>query len=99
MTQATALRVSIAAVFTCGLLVALVTVPFAALPIAYIGLTMGLTAAALTAGLASVLLGALAGSGTALSFIISFGVPILWLIRLALLSRRQSLFQRSVICP
>ena len=91
MTQAKALRVSFAAVFTCGLLVALVTLPFAALPIAYIGLTMGLTAAALTAGLASVLLGALAGSGTALSFIISFGVPILWLIRLALLSRRQSL--------
>ena len=91
MTQAKALRVSFAAVFTCGLLVALVTLPFAALPIAYIGLTMGLTAAALTTGLASVLLGALAGSGTALSFIISFGVPILWLIRLALLSRRQSL--------
>ncbi|MEC7163968.1 MAG: hypothetical protein VXW20_06905, partial [Pseudomonadota bacterium] len=91
MTQAKALRVSFAAVFTCGLLVALVTLPFAALPIAYIGLTMGLTAAALTTGLASVLLGALAGSGTAVSFIISFGVPILWLIRLALLSRRQSL--------
>ena len=32
-------------------------------------------------GLASVLLGALAGSGTAVSFIIGFGVPILWLIR------------------
>ena len=53
MTQAKALRVSIAAVFTCGLLVALVTLPFAALPIAYIGLTMGLTAATLTVGLAS----------------------------------------------
>ena len=72
MTQAKALRVSFAAVLSCGLLVALVTLPFAALPIAYIGLTMGLRAAALTAGLASVLLGALAGTGAALSFIISF---------------------------
>ena len=51
----------------------------------------GANGGALTAGLASVLLGALASSGTALNFIISFGVPILWLIRLALLSRRQSL--------
>ena len=91
MTHAKALRVSFAAIFTCGLLVALVTLPFAALPVAYIGLTLGLTAAAVTTGLASVLLGALAGPGTALSFIISFGVPILWLIRLALLSRRPSL--------
>ena len=91
MTHAKALRVSFAAIFTCGLLVALFTLPFAALPVAYIGLTLGLTAAAVTTGLASVLLSALAGPGTALSFIISFGVPILWLIRLALLSRRPSL--------
>ena len=67
MTQAKALRVSFAAVFTCGLLVGLVTLPLAALPIAYIGLTTGLTAAALTAGLASVLLGALAGPLTSLT--------------------------------
>ena len=91
MTHAKALRVCFAAVFTCGLLVALITLPFAALPVAYIGLTMGLMAAAVTAGLASLLLGALAGPGTALSFIISFGVPVLWLIRLALLSRRPDL--------
>ena len=91
MTHTKALRVSFAAVFTCGLLVALITLPFAALPIAYIGLPLGLTAAAITAALASVLLTALAGPGSAMSFIISFGVPVLWLIRLALLSRRQSL--------
>ena len=60
MTHAKALGL-FCAIFTCGLLVALVTLPFAALPVAYIGLTLGLTAAAVTTGLASVLLGALAG--------------------------------------
>ena len=88
MTHAMALRVCFAAIITCGLLAAIVTLPFAALPVAYIGLTLGLTAAAVTAALASALLGVLAGFGTSLSFVISFGVPILWLIRLALLSRR-----------
>ena len=90
MTQAKALRVSFAAVFTCGLLVALVTCLLRLCQCLYRA-DHGTDGAALTAGLASVLLGALAGSGTAVSFIISFGVPILWLIRLALLSRRQSL--------
>lgn len=87
MTQALLLRITLAAISGFMLFAALFSLPFAALPIAYVGLAYGLVQAALVAGGTMLLTGLLLSPALALVFFLMFLLPSWVLIRQALLSR------------
>ena len=88
MTQRLLLRIIVAAISSFVLFAALFSLPFAALPIAYIGLAYGVAQAALVAAATLLMVGIIMTPGIAIVFAILFAAPILVLIRQALLSRR-----------
>ena len=87
MTQSLLLRISVAAISSFVLFAAIFTLPFAALPMAYIGLAYGLGPAVMVAGLAVVLTSVLLSPPLAIVFTIVFLLPSFAVVRQALLSR------------
>lgn len=87
MTQALLLRIIMAAIGSFMLFAALFSLPFAALPMAYIGLAYGVTQAALVGLGALALTGILLSPSLAFVFALMFLAPTLVLVRQALLSR------------
>ena len=87
MFQSRPLRTVIAAILGFLLFIGFITLPFAAIPVAAIGLAFGLGEAVLVAALTLLLTGLLASPALAFSFAILLVLPILFLVRMALLSR------------
>ena len=87
MTQTLLLRIIMAAIGSFILFAAIFSLPFAALPMAYIGLTFGITQAGLVAVGAIALTALLMAPSLAIIFTIMFLAPTLVLVRQALLSR------------
>lgn len=87
MFQSRPLRTAIAAILGFLLFIGFITLPFAAIPVAAIGLTFGLAEAVLVAAFTLLLTGLLASPPLAISFAILLILPILFLVRMALLSR------------
>tara|TARA_B110000971_G_scaffold221712_1_gene270108 strand:- start:1087 stop:2037 length:951 start_codon:yes stop_codon:yes gene_type:complete len=89
MTQALLLRITVAATSAFVLFAAIFTLPFAALPMAYVGLAYGATQAALVAGVTLLITGIILGPPLAITLLIVFLLPTYILVRQALLSRAQ----------
>ncbi len=89
MTQTLLLRIIMAAIGSFMLFAALFSLPFAALPMAYIGLSYGIAQAAMVAVGALALTAILLAPSLAIIFALMFLVPTLVLVRQALLSRQM----------
>ena len=87
MFQSRPLRTVIAAILGFLLFIGFITLPFAAIPVAAIGLAFGLGEAVLVAAFTLLLTGLLVSPPLAVSFAILLILPILFLVRMALLSR------------
>ena len=87
MLQSRLLRTAIAAILSFLLFAGFLTLPFAAIPVAAIGLAFGLAEAALVAAFVLLLTGILLTPTLAISFAILLILPVMWLVRMALLSR------------
>ena len=90
MTQTLLLRIIMAAIGSFMLFAALFSLPFAALPVAYVGLAYGVSQAAMVAVAAALLTGVMISPALAIIFTIMFLAPTLFLVRQALLSRRNA---------
>ena len=87
MTQSLLLRISVAAISSFVLFAAIFTLPFAALPMAYIGLAYGAAQAAMVAVATLIISSVIMGPPLAIVFFIVFLAPTFVLVRQALLSR------------
>lgn len=88
MTQRLLLRIFVAAISSFVLFAALFSLPFSALPIAFIGLAYGVAQGALVALGVLILAATIMAPALAIIFAIVFAVPTIVLIRQALLSRQ-----------
>jgi hypothetical protein len=90
MSQSRPLRCVLAAIASFILYAGLVTLPFAAVPVAAIGLAFGLAEAAIAAAFAILLTGFLLTPPMAMTLAVFLLLPTLALLRRALMSRRSS---------
>ena len=88
MTQRLLLRIFVAAISSFVLFAALFSLPFSALPIAFIGLAYGVAQGALVALGVLILAATIMAPALAIIFAILFALPTIVLIRQALLSRQ-----------
>ena len=99
MTQALLLRIILAATSSFVLFAAIFTLPFAALPMAYIGLAYGAAQAAMVAVATVIISGVILGPSLAIVFFFLFLLPTFVLVRQALLSRAQDSDPKAEAAP